>query len=126
MNFSSFPKAARLSLGALGYILAIEEVCRQMKTLHVEFDYVISAVGSGVTMAGMPLGKSPYGLKAQIHGINVCYGSGLYCQGDVWLRGSNSQRALCQTGKVLVWHTDGIFGLFPKRGLFFLRRPDIY
>ncbi len=66
------PEGGSIALGALGYVHAIDEVCRQMKTLHLEFDHVISAVGSGGTMAGMLLGKSAYGLKAQIHGVNVC------------------------------------------------------
>jgi len=66
------PEGGSTALGALGYVHAIDEVCRQMKTLRLEFDHVISAVGSGGTMAGMLLGKSAHGLKAQIHGINVC------------------------------------------------------
>lgn len=66
------PEGGSTALGCLGYVVAIDEVCRQMKTLRIEFDHVISAVGSGGTLAGMLLGKSAYGLKAQIHGVNVC------------------------------------------------------
>lgn len=61
-----------IALGALGYVYAIEETRRQMETLQLEFDHIISAVGSGGTMAGMLLGKNAHHLKAQIHGINVC------------------------------------------------------
>ncbi len=66
------PEGGSTALGALGYVVAVEEVSQQMKALHVEFDHFVSAVGSGGTLAGMLLGKSAYGLKAQIHGINVC------------------------------------------------------
>ena len=66
------PEGGSIAIGALGYVHAIEETRRQMETLHLEFDHMISAVGSGGTMAGMLLGKSAYHLKAQIHGINVC------------------------------------------------------
>lgn len=66
------PEGGSIALGALGYVHAIEETRRQMEALHLEFDHMISAVGSGGTMAGMLLGKSAYGLQAQIHGINVC------------------------------------------------------
>jgi D-cysteine desulfhydrase len=66
------PEGGSTALGCLGYVVAIEEMCRQMKMLHFEFDHIISAVGSGGTLAGMLLGKSAYNLKAQIHGINVC------------------------------------------------------
>lgn len=66
------PEGGSIALGALGYVHAIDEVCRQMEAQQVEFDHMISAVGSGGTMAGMLLGKSAYHLQAQIHGINVC------------------------------------------------------
>jgi D-cysteine desulfhydrase len=66
------PEGGSTALGCLGYVVAIDEICRQMKTLRIEFDHVISAVGSGGTLAGMLLGKNAYGLKAQIHGVNVC------------------------------------------------------
>ncbi len=66
------PEGGSIALGALGYVHAIDEVRRQMEAQQVEFDHMISAVGSGGTMAGMLLGKSAHHLKAQIHGVNVC------------------------------------------------------
>jgi D-cysteine desulfhydrase len=56
---------------ALGYVVAIEEVCGQIKAMHVEFDHIISAVGSANSGRHVA-GQKRYGLKAQIHGINVC------------------------------------------------------
>jgi len=177
------PEGGSTALGALGYVIAIEEACRQMKTLHVEFDHIISAVGSGGTLAGMLLGKNAYGMKAQIHGINVCddasyfqervsnivreakrrygfelnlqkkdiniidgyvgKGYGLNRQEEIeliklvariegiildpvytakamfGLRDQIRKGRFTKSEKVLFWHTGGIFGLFPKRGLFF-------
>jgi D-cysteine desulfhydrase len=177
------PEGGSTALGALGYVVAIEEVCRQMKTLHVEFDHVISAVGSGGTLAGMLLGKSAYEMKAQIHGINVCddaphfqdrisniireakrrfgfdlnlhkkdiniidgyvgKGYGLNRQEEIeliklvartegiildpvytakamfGLKDQIRKGRFTKSEKILFWHTGGIFGLFPKRGLFF-------
>jgi D-cysteine desulfhydrase len=72
INAYVIPEGGSTALGALGYVAAMEEVARQIKFMHLEFDHIISAVGSGGTLAGMLLGKSAYGLKTQIHGINVC------------------------------------------------------
>ncbi|MCG3118300.1 MAG: L-cysteate sulfo-lyase [bacterium] len=177
------PEGGSVALGALGYVVAMEEVSRQMKTLHLEFDHIISAVGSGGTLAGMLLGKSAYGLKAQIHGVNVCddapyfqervsniireakrkygfelnlpkkdiniidgyvgKGYGLNRQEEIeliklvartegiildpvytvkamfGLKDQIRKGRFTKSEKVLFWHTGGIFGLFPKRGLFF-------
>ncbi|MCI0696599.1 hypothetical protein L0337_31930 [candidate division KSB1 bacterium] len=71
-EFHVIPEGGSIAPGTLGYVFAMEEVCRQMKTLHVEFDHVISTVCSSGKMAGMLLGKSVYNMKAQIYGINVC------------------------------------------------------
>ncbi len=177
------PEGGSTALGALGYALAIEEAGRQMKAMRMEFDHIVSAVGSGGTLAGMLLGKSAYGLKAQIHGINVCddapyfqervsnivreakrrfgfeislqkkdidiidgyvgKGYGLSRQEEIelikfvartegiildpvytakamfGLRDQIRKGRFAKQEKVLFWHTGGIFGLFPKRGLFF-------
>jgi len=177
------PEGGSTALGALGYVRAIEEVCAQMQALSFEFDHMISAVGSGGTMAGMLLGKSAHGMKAQIHGINVCddapyfqerisniireakrkfgfdlnlqkkdiniidgyvgKGYGLNRQEEIeliklvartegiildpvytakamyGLKDQIRKGRFTKSEKVLFWHTGGIFGLFPKRGLFF-------
>ena len=144
---------------------------------------MISAVGSGGTLAGMLLGRSMYEIKCELHGINVC-DNAQYFQNRIFnvlseakrrfgfelsLKkldiniidgyvgkgyGLNSQEELdlikqvarlegllldpVYTGKamfaltdlirkgrfqrgekILFWHTGGIFGLFPKKALFF-------
>jgi D-cysteine desulfhydrase len=171
------------ALGALGYVTAMEELSRQMKAQRLEFDHVISAVGSGGTLAGMLLGRAVYDLKAEVHGINVCddaphfqnrifnlvseakrrfgieinlkkseisvidgyvgKGYGLSSQEEIDLikqaarleglildpvytgKAMFALRDLIRKGRfqrgerILFWHTGGIFGLFPKKALFF-------
>jgi D-cysteine desulfhydrase len=177
------PEGGSTALGALGYVLAAEEIARQMKVLRVEFDHIITAVGSGGTLAGLLLGKTAYGIKAEIHGINVCddapyfqervsniireakrrfgfeisiqkkdisiidgyvgKGYGLSRQEEIdlikqvartegiildpvytgkamyGLMEQIRKGRFTKEEKVLFWHTGGVFGLFPKRGLFF-------
>ncbi|MDZ7288886.1 MAG: D-cysteine desulfhydrase family protein [candidate division KSB1 bacterium] len=177
------PEGGSTALGALGYVVATEELYRQMKAMRLEFDHIVSAIGSGGTMAGLLLGKSAYDVKAQIHGINVCddapyfqervssiireakrrfgfeinvqkkdvsiidgyvgKGYGLSRQEEIeliklvartegiildpvytakamyGLMDQIRKGRFTRQEKVLFWHTGGIFGLFPKRGLFF-------
>jgi D-cysteine desulfhydrase len=177
------PEGGSIALGALGYVLAMDEIARQMKAMRLEFDHIVSAVGSGGTLAGMLLGKSAYDIKAEIHGINVCddapyfqdrvsniireakrrfgfdlnlqkkdiniidgyvgKGYGLNRQEEIelikqvahvegiildpvytvkamyGLMDQIRKGRFTKAEKVLFWHTGGIFGLFPKRGLFF-------
>jgi D-cysteine desulfhydrase len=177
------PEGGSTALGALGYVMAAEEISRQMKAMRLEFDHLISAVGSGGTLAGLLLGKSAYGIHAEVHGINVCddaptfqerthnlireakrrfgfeittqkkdisiidgyvgKGYGLNrqeeidlikqvartegiildpvytCKAMYGLMDQIRQGRFKKKEKVLFWHTGGIFGLFPKRGLFF-------
>ncbi len=177
------PEGGSNALGALGYVAAMEELARQMKTLRIEFDHMICAVGSGGTLAGMLLGRSLHEIKAEVHGVNVCddapyfqnrifnllaeaksrYGFALHLKkddihvidgyvGKGYGLCSQEEIALIKqaarlegllldpvyTGKamfalmdlirkgrfqrgekILFWHTGGIFGLFPKKALFF-------
>ncbi len=177
------PEGGSNALGALGYLAAMEELSRQMKTQRLEFDHIISAVGSGGTIAGMLLGRSAYEIKAEIHGLNVCddapyfqnrifniisdakrrfgfemslkkseinvidgyvgKGYGLSSQEEIDLIKQTARleglildpvytgkamfglmdlirKGRFQRGeKILFWHTGGIFGLFPKKALFF-------
>lgn len=177
------PEGGSNALGALGYVTAMEELARQMKTQRLEFDHVICAVGSGGTLAGMLLGRSMHEIKAEVHGINVCddtpyfqqrifnilaearsrfgfelhlkkneisvidgyvgKGYGLSSQEEIALikqaarleglildpvytgKAMYALMDLIRQGrfqrgeKILFWHTGGVFGLFPKKALFF-------
>lgn len=177
------PEGGSNALGALGYVTAMEELARQMKAQHLEFDHMLCAVGSGGTLAGMLLGRHLYEIRSEIHGINVCddapyfqnrifnimaeakryfglelnlkkseisvidgyvgKGYGLSSQDEIDLiklaarieglildpvytgKAMYALMDLIRKGrfqrgeKILFWHTGGIFGLFPKKALFF-------
>ena len=65
----TFPSGASNEIGSWGYIKAMEEIS---KFKDVKFDYVVSATGSGGTLAGLILGNRFFNYKAQIYGVNVC------------------------------------------------------
>ena len=65
----TFPSGASNEIGVWGYIKAIEEIC---KFKNVKFDYIVSATGSGGTLAGLILGNYFFDYKTQVYGVNVC------------------------------------------------------
>jgi D-cysteine desulfhydrase len=65
------PEGASYPPGVLGYIKAAQEIADAEKALGIEFDTIVSAVGSGGTSAGLIYGKRIYGLKGNILGVNV-------------------------------------------------------
>jgi D-cysteine desulfhydrase len=65
------PEGASNGLGAFGYYNAMLEIAQQEKDLHVNFDAIVIAVGSGGTFAGLLLGKKAISYKGEIYGINV-------------------------------------------------------
>jgi len=177
------PEGGSNALGALGYVVAMEELAKQLKQMKLEFDHMVCAVGSGGTLAGLIMGQWLYDVKTALHGINVCdtaeyfqerisgvlrdarkffglqmnvakkdihvidgyvgKGYALSRQEEIDLiklvarveglfldpvyTGKAMYGLLEETRKgrfkkgerVLFWHTGGIFGLFPKRSLFF-------
>lgn len=58
--------------GSWGYIEAVEEIATAQRELGVQFDAIVSAVGSGGTSAGIELGRRLHGLSARAIGVNVC------------------------------------------------------
>jgi len=177
------PEGGSNALGAMGYVLAMDELSRQLKGMKLEFDHIVCPVGSGGTLAGMIIGKWLYDVKANLFGINVC-DSAEYFQDRIGgilrearklfgLQMSVAKKDInvidgyvgkgyalsrqeeidlikmvakveglildpVYTGKamfgvmeeirkghfkkderLLFWHTGGIFGLFPKKNLFF-------
>lgn len=177
------PEGGSNELGALGYLKAAQELAEQLRRLKLKIDYIIVAVGSGATYAGLLMGKFIFDLPAEIHGINVCdnesyfvnkisailknaqkrfniekspgrkditiidgyvgKGYGLSSQEEIDMikRVSQAEGIILDpvyTGKAMVGvadqirhgkfkpgenilfiHTGGIFGLFPKKALFF-------
>ena len=65
------PEGASYPPGVFGYIKAAQEIAEAEKALGIEFDTIVTAVGSGGTSAGLMYGKRIFGLKGSILGINV-------------------------------------------------------
>ena len=66
------PEGASNEVGSIGYIAATEEIANQLQQMKLKVDYVVSAVGSGGTLAGLILGQKIYGQPYQVLGVNVC------------------------------------------------------
>jgi D-cysteine desulfhydrase len=69
------PEGASNSLGAWGYIRAIEELARDLNGLSGGMEKpttIINAAGSGGTSAGLVLGVLLLGLNVKVVSINVC------------------------------------------------------
>ena len=62
------PEGASYPPGVFGYIRAAQEIAEAEKALGIEFDAIVTAVGSGGTSAGLIYGKRIFGLKANILG----------------------------------------------------------
>ena len=67
----SIPEGGSNGLGAIGYVKAMEEIHDQKGKMGIEFDAIITAVGSGGTYAGLCLGKKFFNIRAEIIGFNV-------------------------------------------------------
>jgi D-cysteine desulfhydrase len=65
------PEGASYPPGVFGYIKAAEEIADAEKALGIEFDTIVTAVGSGGTSAGLIYGKRIFGLNARVLGVNV-------------------------------------------------------
>ena len=67
----SIPEGGSNGLGAMGYVRTMEEIHEQMEQMGIEFDAIISAVGSGGTYAGLCMGKKFFDIRAEVVGFNV-------------------------------------------------------
>ena len=65
------PRGGSTSLGCLGYVLASLEIISQANEMDIKADYVVVAVGSGGTMAGLLSGFEGCGTKISTIGITV-------------------------------------------------------
>lgn len=67
------PVGASNAIGSWGYIRAWNEIAVQSKRRGREFDHIVSAVGSGGTMAGLIAGRAMAGARQpRVWGVNVC------------------------------------------------------
>ena len=58
-------------VGATGYVLAMQELMKQLAEQQLNIDFIIFASSSGGTQAGMVLGAQVYGFKGNVLGISV-------------------------------------------------------
>jgi D-cysteine desulfhydrase len=66
------PEGGSNSIGVWGYIRASEEIRDQLVEMGLAVDSIVTAVGSGGTLAGLLVGKKLNDLKARMVGFNVC------------------------------------------------------
>lgn len=69
------PEGGSNALGSLGYAMAIAEIKDQLEEPP---DYIVTAVGSGGTMAGLVMGAQLFDLPSKIIGINICANATLF------------------------------------------------
>jgi len=65
------PEGGTSTTGIWGYINFIRELLKQTDRMHI--NGIISAVGSGGTVAGLLIGSTLYNLNIDIFGVNVLY-----------------------------------------------------
>lgn len=66
------PTGASDDIGIWGYIEAARELSEDFKRMNFYPDYIISAAGSGGTLAGLVAGRVLYNMSANIAAVNVC------------------------------------------------------
>jgi len=67
------PEGGSTALGSLGYVLAMEEIHSQCVESGERFDVIVTAVGSGGTLAGLLAGHAMHpATTPRPIGINVC------------------------------------------------------
>ncbi|MCA9657719.1 MAG: D-cysteine desulfhydrase family protein [Myxococcales bacterium] len=67
------PMGGSSPLGALGYVRCAEELAGDQRDLGVRFDVIVSATGSGGTLAGLLAGAELYGLTERVIGVPVSH-----------------------------------------------------
>lgn len=65
------PYGGSNSTGALGFVLAVEELKQQLTERQIKIDYIFFASSSGGMQAGLTVGKELYGLDAELIPISI-------------------------------------------------------
>lgn len=65
------PTGGSTGVGALGYMQCTKEIIEQAKEMGIEFDWVVHAIGSGGTQAGLLAGQKIFGGSFRIYGIGA-------------------------------------------------------
>jgi len=67
----TIPLGGSNGLGAVGYVLAIEETLSQLEAIHLEIDTMIIASSSGGTQSGLIVGAQALEYSGRILGISI-------------------------------------------------------
>ena len=70
-NPYSIPLGGSNVVGATGYTFAMRELMSQLKTQHLNIDFIVVASSSGGTQAGLVLGAQAYGFNGEVLGISI-------------------------------------------------------
>ncbi len=65
------PEGASNGLGNLGYMQCYTEIIEEEKNLGVHFDYIVAAMGSGSTHAGLLMGVKANNSQSKVIGYNI-------------------------------------------------------
>lgn len=65
------PTGASSGLGTFGYYGCMKEIVNQSKEMDVHFDSVVTALGSGGTLAGLFLYTKLNGIRTDVYGVSV-------------------------------------------------------
>lgn len=65
------PGGGSNTIGALGYVVCMEEMIADAKRHDLRIDHIVHATGSAGTQAGLVAGQSAIGTAIPIHGISV-------------------------------------------------------
>ena len=66
------PTGGSDGIGAWGYIAACEELDADFAASKLDAPHIVTAAGSGGTLAGLTIGSILHGLSSTVWGINVC------------------------------------------------------
>ena len=72
INSYVIPEGASNALGSMGYVTCMEEILETEDAEGLNFDFLITAVGSGGTFAGLLAGARLLGFGGRVLGIPVC------------------------------------------------------
>ena len=70
------PESGATEVGALGYLIAAQELAEQIRAGGPCFDSVVITDFSGGSQAGLLMGKELYGLSAEVIGVPISFSAG--------------------------------------------------
>jgi D-cysteine desulfhydrase len=70
------PESGATELGALGYLVAAQELAEQVRSGAPAFDSVVITDFSGGSQAGLLMGKEVFGLSSEIVGVPIAFSEG--------------------------------------------------